>query len=181
MHLLLSEDNAPVGEALQHLLRHTGFVVDWSWLRDCEAFAESGAYDLVILDYGAEPARGIALLQKLRHADDAVAIVAFGAYGGGENSARLLEAGAAGAAGGAVAVSAALVTGVSADHCDGSHFCVTKVTYSCGPCGYGCNPSWIRPHMKRVEGENCYTKEKCPTKVYHAGCRCKGDPCPGQP
>ena len=94
MHLLLSEDNAPVGEALQHLLRHTGFVVDWSWLRDCEAFAESGAYDLVILDYGAEPARGLAVLQELRHADSAVAVLAVGVYGDEENCARLLEAGA---------------------------------------------------------------------------------------
>lgn len=96
MHLLLSEDNAPVGKSLKHLLRSTGFVVDWSSLRDCEAFAGSSAYDLVILDYGAEPARGLALLQELRHADDAVAVLAVGASGGEENCARLPEAGADG-------------------------------------------------------------------------------------
>ena len=67
-----------------------------SSLRDCEAFAESGAYDLVILDYGVEPARGLALLQELRHADAAVAVLAVGAYGGEENCARLLEVGADG-------------------------------------------------------------------------------------
>ena len=97
MHLLLSEDNAPVGEALKHLLRHTGFVVDCSSLRDCEAFAASGAYDLVILDYGAEPARGLALLQELRHADRCRGGAGRRyAYGGEENCARLLEAGADG-------------------------------------------------------------------------------------
>lgn len=96
MHLLLSEDNAPVGEALKHLLRHTGFVVDCSSLRDCEAFAESGAYDLVILDYGADLARGLAMLQELRHADDAVAILVVGMRSGMEDCVRLLEAGADG-------------------------------------------------------------------------------------
>ncbi len=96
MHLLLSEDNAPVGEALKHLLQHTGFVVDCTSLRDCEAFAESGAYDLVILDYGAEPARGLALLQELRHADDAVPVLVVGMRGGMEDCVRLLEAGADG-------------------------------------------------------------------------------------
>ena len=94
MHILLTEDSAPVGEALKHLLQHTGFVVDCSRLRDCEAFAESGAYDLVILDYGVAPVHGLTILQELRHADSAVAVLVVGACGGEEDFVPLLEAGA---------------------------------------------------------------------------------------
>lgn len=52
MHSLMAEDGAPVAEALKHLLEYAGFMVDYSRLRDCHAFAASRAYNLVIADCG---------------------------------------------------------------------------------------------------------------------------------
>lgn len=65
---------------------------------------------------------------------------------------------------GAVIVGAAFTKGVSADHCSGSHFCITIQTTYCGSCGENCDSS-KRPYVRETEGENCYTGETCPTRI----------------
>src|SRR5262245_36340827 len=53
MRLLLTEDDAMIGEAVQRGLRQLGFAVDW--VRDGAAAAQAlavGSYDLLLLDLG---------------------------------------------------------------------------------------------------------------------------------
>ncbi len=87
----------------------------------------------------------------------------------------------ASATGGAVILAVALAQGASADHCDGSHFCITNTSSYCGSCGEHCQSS-KRPYITEVEGENCYTGETCPTRIYYGGCGCTipNNPCPGE-
>ncbi len=86
----------------------------------------------------------------------------------------------AGAVGGAAVLSVLFTRAAFADHCDGSHFCVTNTTTFCGSCGERCHES-KRPYVRRVEGENCYTGKTCPPKTYYGGCGCiiPNRPCPG--
>ena len=86
------------------------------------------------------------------------------------------------ATGGAAVLTAAFARGVSADHCDGSHFCVTGESDPyCGSCGVGCASSSRLTYVE-VYGVNCYTGEDCPKKTYQRGCGCKipNHPCPGE-
>ena len=59
MRILLSEDDAMIGDAVQRGLRHHGFVVDW--VRDglqAEQALALESYELLLLDLGLPRDRG---------------------------------------------------------------------------------------------------------------------------
>jgi two-component system response regulator QseB len=67
MRLLLVEDDAMIGEAVQSGLRQDGFVVDW--VRDAEAgdaALRAEGYPLVLLDLGLPRKSGLEWLRELR-------------------------------------------------------------------------------------------------------------------
>ena len=71
MRLLLVEDDAMIGEAVQGLLRAEGHAVDWT--RDglqADAALRSQQYDLVLLDLGLPGRDGLDVLRALRARGD---------------------------------------------------------------------------------------------------------------
>jgi two-component system response regulator QseB len=67
MRLLLAEDDAMIGEAVQAGLRRQGFAVDW--VRDGAAAEEAlrlTPYDLCVLDLGLPRREGLEVLETLR-------------------------------------------------------------------------------------------------------------------
>ena len=67
MRLLVVEDDAMIGAAVQQGLRGEGHAVDW--VRDgkeAEAAAAPGNYDLIILDLGLPRRDGLSVLRALR-------------------------------------------------------------------------------------------------------------------
>ncbi|NMM76634.1 DNA-binding response regulator [Acidovorax sp. SRB_14] len=67
MRLLLVEDDAMIGEAVQDLLRAEHYAVDW--VRDgdlAETALRTQAYDLVLLDLGLPRRDGLEVLRSLR-------------------------------------------------------------------------------------------------------------------
>jgi DNA-binding response OmpR family regulator len=76
MRVLLVEDDAMIGRAVQHGLRHTGFSIDW--VTDGaggQAAAANGVYDAVILDLGLPRLDGMSLLKALRLRGDLVPVL----------------------------------------------------------------------------------------------------------
>ena len=80
MRLLLVEDDAMIGEALEATLREASYAVDW--VRDglmATTALKTHGYELVLLDLGLPGKDGITLLRQLRedgHATPAVIITA---------------------------------------------------------------------------------------------------------
>lgn len=71
MRLLLVEDDAMIGEAVQGLLRAEGHAVDW--VRDglqADAALRAQQYDLVLLDLGLPGRDGLDVLRALRARGD---------------------------------------------------------------------------------------------------------------
>ena len=69
MRLLLVEDDAMIGEAVQRGLRALAFTVDW--VRDGETAliaARETDYDLLVLDLGLPGRDGLEVLRELRRA-----------------------------------------------------------------------------------------------------------------
>ncbi|MFT3817187.1 MAG: response regulator [Rubrivivax sp.] len=76
MRLLLIEDDAMVGKALQQGLAQAGFSVDWARDgRQAELSLLTGAYDAAVLDLGLPRLDGMALLKKLRERGDATPVL----------------------------------------------------------------------------------------------------------
>jgi len=76
MRLLLTEDDAMVGEAIQRGLRQLGFAVDW--VRDAAAATQALAvepYELLLLDLGLPRKSGLALLTELRARRSTIPVV----------------------------------------------------------------------------------------------------------
>jgi two-component system, OmpR family, response regulator len=67
MRILLSEDDAMIGDAVQRGLKHHGFTVDW--VRDgvqAEQALAVESYDLLLLDLGLPRREGLDVLRALR-------------------------------------------------------------------------------------------------------------------
>jgi two-component system response regulator QseB len=67
MRILLSEDDAMIGDAVQRGLRHHGLTVDW--VRDglqAEQALAVESYDLLLLDLGLPRRQGLDVLKTLR-------------------------------------------------------------------------------------------------------------------
>lgn len=76
MRVLLVEDDAMIGRAVQHGLRHTGFSIDWvTDGASGQAAAANGVYDAVILDLGLPRLDGMSLLKALRLRGDLVPVL----------------------------------------------------------------------------------------------------------
>ena len=67
MRLLLVEDDAMIGRAVQQGLADAGFAVDWvTDGRAAELALANGVYDLAVLDLGLPVKNGMAVLRELR-------------------------------------------------------------------------------------------------------------------
>jgi two-component system response regulator QseB len=95
MRLLLTEDDAMIGEAVQRGLRQLGFAVDW--VRDGAAAAQALAaepYDLLLLDLGLPRKSGLALLTELRQRGSTLPVVILTARDAVSDRVAGLDAGA---------------------------------------------------------------------------------------
>lgn len=101
--------------------------------------------------------------------DELFANMSVGLARAGMNRRRFLGK-VVGAAGIAAAISAVLVTGVSANHCQGSHFCETSRSTVPGYCGDSRCSFPKKPRMWRQEGNDCYTGATCPTLYTFRDC-----------
>jgi two-component system, OmpR family, response regulator QseB len=76
VRLLLVEDDAMIGEAVQRGLRTLAFTVDW--VRDAEtalAAAREADYDLLVLDLGLPGRDGLDVLRELRRAGSVLPVL----------------------------------------------------------------------------------------------------------
>jgi len=76
MRILLTEDDAMIGEAVQRGLRAQGFAVDW--VRDgiqAQQALDSQPYDLLLLDLALPRRSGLEVLQALRGAGSVMPVV----------------------------------------------------------------------------------------------------------
>jgi len=76
VRLLLTEDDAMIGEAVQRGLRQLGFALDW--VRDGAAAEQALAlepYDLLLLDLGLPRKSGVELLRDLRRRGAGIPVV----------------------------------------------------------------------------------------------------------
>lgn len=76
MRVLLIEDDAMIGRAVDRGLRDAGFTIDWvTDGKGGQAAAANGVYDAVVLDLGLPGLDGMALLQRLRGKRDRVPVL----------------------------------------------------------------------------------------------------------
>jgi two-component system, OmpR family, response regulator len=76
LRILITEDDAALGEALRHSLNHVGYAVDWvenGTLAD-EAL-RADVYDLLILDLGLPQLDGYDVLKRLRKHDGRIPVL----------------------------------------------------------------------------------------------------------
>ena len=80
------------------------------------------------------------------------------------------------AAGGAAVLTAGLASVARADHCEGSHHCLTGCHTSPGTCGSGGCPMTETVTWWKCEVVDCYTREHCDWEYTFHSC---GEPiCP---
>ncbi len=95
MRLLLIEDDAMIGAAVENGLRQEGYAVDWSRDGQDAALAlKNESYDLVVLDLGLPRKDGISLLRDLRRARNNVPVLIVTARDGVRDRIDGLDAGA---------------------------------------------------------------------------------------
>ena len=76
MRILLIEDDAMIGKALQAGLSQAGFTLDWvTDGRAAELALGNGVYDLAVLDLGLPKKDGMAILKAVRDRGDAMPIL----------------------------------------------------------------------------------------------------------
>ncbi len=95
MRILLAEDDAMLGEAVQKSLSRTGFAVDW--VRSGQEFdsaVSSHHYDFVVLDLGLPDDSGEMLLQRLHAKNPRTPVVVITARSGLQDKVTLLNMGA---------------------------------------------------------------------------------------
>jgi two-component system response regulator QseB len=95
MRLLVVEDDAMIGAAVQQGLRGEGHAVDWVRDgREAEGAAAGGNYDLVILDLGLPRRDGLSVLRALRAKGNAIPVVIITARDAVSDRVAGLDAGA---------------------------------------------------------------------------------------
>jgi DNA-binding response OmpR family regulator len=95
MRILLVEDDALLGDALQVGLREQGFAVDW--IRDGaagEAALAADEFTAVVLDLGLPRMAGLELLQRVRNRGDRTPVVILTARDAVDDRVRGLDLGA---------------------------------------------------------------------------------------
>jgi two-component system OmpR family response regulator/two-component system response regulator QseB len=95
VRILVVEDDALLGDAIQAGLRQKGFVADW--VRDgvaADLVLESGAHDAVVLDIGLPRRSGLEVLARLRGRKDKVPVLILTARDTVEDRIAGLDAGA---------------------------------------------------------------------------------------
>ena len=95
MRILLVEDDALLGDALQAGLRQAGFAVDW--LRDgaeADAALRVESFAAVVLDLGLPRLAGFEVLRKLRARDDRTPVLILTARDAVDDRVKGLDAGA---------------------------------------------------------------------------------------
>lgn len=95
MRILLVEDDAMIGAAVEDALKDAAYAVDW--VRDGHAAnlaADSEPYALILLDLGLPRRDGLAILAAIRRAQNAVPILILTARDGVDDRIRGLDAGA---------------------------------------------------------------------------------------
>lgn len=95
MRILLVEDDAMIGQAVQDGLRRERFTVDW--VRDGEAAdlaLRGGSFDAVLLDLGLPRRDGLAVLRELRARSDTVPVLILTARDAVSDKVQGLDAGA---------------------------------------------------------------------------------------
>lgn len=76
MKILLVEDDAMIGEALEKALKKSGYSIDWVQDGDdAEPCLEDSNYDLVILDLGLPNKDGIQILKDLRAKENPMSVL----------------------------------------------------------------------------------------------------------
>lgn len=81
MRVLLVEDNATIGNAVQDHLLAEGWTVDWSMdLRSAMAAVVAGAYSVVLLDLRLPDGSGLELLKYMGTKVDSTPVIIMSAY-----------------------------------------------------------------------------------------------------
>jgi two-component system, OmpR family, copper resistance phosphate regulon response regulator CusR len=94
MRVLLVEDDSKVGAYLEEGLRQEGFMVDWA--RDGDegtGLAQTGAYDLILLDFMLPKKDGLQVAQDVRRLDQHTPILMLTARDSAEDVRRGRAAG----------------------------------------------------------------------------------------
>ncbi len=95
MRILLIEDDAMIGKAVQRGLAHAGFAVDWvTDGRAAELALANGVYELAVLDLGLPKKDGMAILTSLRRMGDSMPVLIASARDTVQDRITGLEAGA---------------------------------------------------------------------------------------
>ncbi|CAI8932047.1 MULTISPECIES: response regulator [Pseudomonas] len=95
MRLLLIEDDAALGEGIDHALSREGYTVDW--LHDGSSALHSllsETFDLVVLDLGLPRLDGLEVLRRMRHNGATVPVLILTARDATEDRIAGLDAGA---------------------------------------------------------------------------------------
>ncbi|MHB8474061.1 MAG: response regulator [Gammaproteobacteria bacterium] len=95
MRVLVVEDDAMIGAAVQRGLRQEGYAVDWTQDGQAAFLAlKDGKYDLVVLDLGLPRKSGLELLNDIRREKNPVPVLIITARDGVSDRVRGLDAGA---------------------------------------------------------------------------------------
>lgn len=95
MRFLLVEDNIELGNAVQLRLSLDGHVVDWAkHISDCDAFLDSGSYDLILLDIMLPDGDGRDFLKKHRQENHHTPVIVITARSEISDRVHLLDLGA---------------------------------------------------------------------------------------
>jgi DNA-binding response OmpR family regulator len=95
MRILLVEDDAMFGSALQQTLRLDGFTVDWAQnAEDAELALTTNEYAVMLLDLGLPAKNGLQLMQELRANNNSLPIIVITARDGRNDRVHGLDSGA---------------------------------------------------------------------------------------
>jgi len=95
LRILLVEDERRLAEALEHILKKEGYVVDVTWDgSEGQDMAETGIYDVIILDRNLPNIEGVEILKYLRKAHIVTPVIFLTAKDTVSNRVEGLDAGA---------------------------------------------------------------------------------------